>query len=94
MSLSNEVSELQAELFANKTKQEELLLFTSRLTEKNIEMKSENQALDDKLQKLNREHKQLLDEFEELNSQLASDREVCSPLLLRFSGLEVSRLRV
>lgn len=76
MALNNEVSELQAELFANKTKQEELLLFTSRLTEKNIEMKSENQALEEKLKSVQADYDRLADEHERLKATLASDREV------------------
>ena len=76
MSLNNEVADLQAELHANKTKQEELLLFTSRLTEKNIEMKAENQALEEKLQKLQADYDELDSNHKQLNATLASDQEV------------------
>lgn len=47
-----EISDLEQEMQENKAKQNELLAFTSKLTEKNTQLQSENMSLNEKLESI------------------------------------------
>lgn len=50
--MTNDLNELDTEMKQNKDKQNELLAFTSKLTEKNTKLQSENTILNEKLQSI------------------------------------------
>lgn len=51
-SLTAELNELQIEMKQSQEKQNELLSFTAKLTEKNTQLQSENTVLKEKLQQI------------------------------------------
>ena len=51
-SLTAELNELQTEMKQSQEKQNELLAFTAKLTEKNTQLQSENTVLKEKLQQI------------------------------------------
>jgi hypothetical protein len=50
--VTSELIDLQLELNLNQEKQNELLAFTSKLTEKNTSLQSENAAINERLQQV------------------------------------------
>ena len=65
---SAELADLQSDMLTSQTKQNELLSFTSKLTEKNSKLQSENTTLSEKLCQLQIESSSLQKQYEHINS--------------------------
>jgi predicted nuclease with TOPRIM domain len=65
--VTNDLSELEVEMRENKEKQNELLAFTAKLTEKNTLLQSENTSLTERLQSIESELNAQIDSLKQLN---------------------------
>jgi predicted nuclease with TOPRIM domain len=84
--VTSELIDLQLELNVNQEKQNELLAFTSKLTEKNTSLQSENATINERLQQVQAELERATSSLNQSNDHVKSQviqnvSQVCETML-------------